>query len=190
MDSTTSTEQGLLNLLITVGNAYPAIQLLLSTFFVLVGVYLVGSAIKGIYDLTAHGTFAHGGYHHKTHGGLLWRLFIGVVLTALTYSVGLLGNSIFGTEVSSGLMAYQTAGASAAQQAAVTAVFEVFALCGFAATGHGWLTLNASKSGQNQVGAKASVVWILSGIGLIYLPQVLNAIAALTGLNVVNLLLF
>jgi hypothetical protein len=186
----TSTSQGLLNLMVNIGNAFPAFQLLISGFFSLVGVYLAGNAIKGFYDISAHGTYAHGGYAHRTAGGLVWRLLIGVTLTSLSYSVGVIGNSIFGTNVTGGMLSYQTAGASATQQAAVTAIFEVFALLGYYATGHGWLTLNAAKSGTSQATAKTAFVWIIAGVCLIYLTQVLNVLASLTGLNVVNMLLF
>ncbi len=86
-------------------------------------------------------------------------------------------------------MSYETAGASATAQAAMSAIFSLFALCGFAATGHGWLSLNASKSGQNHVSAKTSVVFIVAGILMIYLQQVLNVFGSLTGLNVINLFL-
>ncbi|KVV07468.1 hypothetical protein WK77_16920 [Burkholderia ubonensis] len=163
---------------------------LVLAIFSVVGVIMVGTAIKGFYDLTAYGTYGHGGYQHRTNGGLMWRLFIGAVLTSLPVAIGVLGNSVFGTDVASGLMAYQTGGMSAVQRAALDGIFKLFALLGVMSFGHGWMELNRHKSGAANVSPRAPLVWIGAGLGLIYLPQVLKVIAWLTGIDVLNLLLF
>ena len=151
---------------------------------------MVASGIKGFYDLTAYGNYSAGNYSHRSSGGLGWRMFAGTILTMLPLTLGIFGNSVFGTEVASGLMSYQTGGLSAAQQAAVAAIFQLFALVGYITFGSGWMALNAAKSGQNQMGMKAPIVYISSGLLLVYLQQFLNAMASVTGLNVMNLLLF
>ncbi|ABO60242.1 hypothetical protein LA345_37090 (plasmid) [Burkholderia vietnamiensis] len=188
MDSTSST--GLLNLLTLVAGAAPALLALVLAFFAVAGVIMVGTAVKGFYDLTAYGNYGHGGYQHRTHGGLMWRLFIGSVLTSLPVAIGVLGNSVFGTEVATGLMAYQTGGMSAVQRAALDGIFKVFAIMGVMSFGHGWVVLNAHKSGTSNVSPRTPLVWIGAGLGLIYLPQVLKVISWATGIDVLNLLLF
>ncbi|WP_199031653.1 hypothetical protein [Ralstonia sp. ASV6] len=181
---------GLIQFLMNIAGALPAMTTLVTAVFAFYGVYLVGSGIKGFYDLTAYGNYSAGNYQHRTSGGLFWRIFCGVILTMLPLTLGIFGNSVFGSEVSSGPMSYQTAGMSAMQQAAVAAIFQLFALVGYVTFGQGWVSLNATKSGQNQMGVKVPLVFIFSGVLLVYLQQVLNAFAAVTGLNVLNLLLF
>ncbi|WP_241025633.1 hypothetical protein [Burkholderia sp. Tr-20390] len=163
---------------------------LVLTVFAFIGVIMVGTAIKGFHDLTAYGTYGHGGYQHRTNGGLLWRLFIGTVLTSLPIAIGVLGNSVFGTDVATGLMAYQTGGMSAVQRAALDGIFKLFGLLGVMSFGHGWLELNKHKSGMSNGSVRAPLVWIGAGLGLIYLPQVLKVIAWATGIDVINVLLF
>lgn len=188
MDSTVSA--GALNAITNIAGAFPAISLFITSLFGLFGVLMIGTALKGIYDLQAHGTYAHGNYNHKTSGGLVWRLIIGTVLTMGAWGIGIIGNTIFGTEGASGPMSYQAAGLSATQQAAVQAVFACFALVGYVAFGHGWMQLDAHKSGRSNSGWKPAGVFIISGTCLVYLQQVLNLAASVTGINFVNMLLF
>lgn len=183
-------QQGLIQFLINISGAFPAMLTLATTIFSAIGVLMVASGIKGFYDLTAYGNYSAGNYSHRSSGGLGWRMFAGTILTMLPLTLGIFGNSVFGTEVASGLMSYQTGGLSAAQQAAVAAIFQLFALVGYITFGSGWMALNAAKSGQNQMGMKAPIVYISSGLLLVYLQQFLNAMASVTGLNVMNLLLF
>ena len=181
---------GLIAFLINIAGAIPAMVTLVTAIFAFYGVYLVGSGIKGFYDLTAHGSYSSGNYQHRTSGGLFWRIFCGTILTMLPLTLGIFGNSVFGTDVSTGPMSYQTGGMSAMQQAAVAAIFQLFALAGYISFGHGWLSLNAAKSGQNQMGMKAPIVFCVAGLLLVYLQQVLNVVGSITHLNFLNFLLF
>jgi len=188
MDSTTSA--GVLTTIENLAGAFPAISLFITSLFGFFGVVLIGNAVRGFYDLQAHGSYAHGNYQHRTNGGLVWRMFIGSVLTGGAWGLGILGNTIFGTEIASGAMAYQTAGMSATQQAAVQAVFALFAITGYIAFGHGWMQFDAHTSGRSNSGWKPAAVFIISGTLLVYLQQVLNIVADITGINFINMLLF
>lgn len=188
MDS--STDAGLIRIVLILGNASPAIVSFINVIFVFVGVAYISSGIKGFYDLNKYGTYSSGGYAHKSAGGLIWRMGIGAILTALPFTLGVFGNSLFGTGEQNGPLTYAPGGASALQKAILEAIFNLFAIAGYISFGHGWMSLNAAKSGQNQMTWKAPAVWMVAGVCLIYLPQVLDVMAKLTGLNVMNFLLF
>ena len=71
MDSTSSASTGAMTAIMSIAGAYPAISLFITTLFALFGVLMITSAVKGFYDIQAHGTYAHGGYQHRTNGGLV-----------------------------------------------------------------------------------------------------------------------
>jgi hypothetical protein len=190
MDSTSSTSTGAMTAIMSIAGAYPAISLFITSLFALFGVLMIVNAVKGFYDIQAHGTYAHGGYQHRTNGGLVWRLLIGSVLTMGAWGIGIVGNTMFGTDVATGAMSYQAAGLSATQQAAVQAVFACFSLVGYISFGHGWMLMDAHTSGRSNGGWKPPIVFIVSGVILVYLQQFLNIEADITGVNVVNMLVF
>lgn len=190
MDSTTSNSTGAMVALESIAGAYPAISLFITSLFGFIGVLMIGNALKGFYDIQAHGTYAHGSYQHRTNGGLVWRLIIGSILTMGAWGLGIVGNTIFGSDVATGAMSYQAAGLSATQQAAVQAVFACFSLVGYISFGHGWMLLDAHTSGRSHGGWKPPIVFIVAGVILVYLQQFLNIEADITGINVVNLLVF
>jgi hypothetical protein len=189
-ETTSAVATGAMTAITNIAGAFPAISLFITALFALFGVTMIVSALKGFYDLQAHGTYAHGSYNHKTHGGLIWRLVIGSVLTMGAWGIGIVGNTIFGTTAATGAMSYQSAGLSATQQAAVQAVFACFALTGYIAFGHGWMLFDAHTSGRSNSGWKAPIVFIISGVLLVYLQQVMNIMGDVTGINFVNMLVF
>ncbi|MCA8197371.1 hypothetical protein [Burkholderia vietnamiensis] len=186
MDSTTA-NSGALTALVNIANAFPAISAFITALFGLIGVVMIANALKGFYEIEAGGPAAR---DHHSHGALVWKLFIGAVLTMGAWGIGIIGNTIFGSQVASGPMSYQGAGLSATQQAAVQAVFACFVLCGYIAFGRGWMLLNDWKSGRSNGGWGTPVVFIVSGVLLVYLQQVLNFAGDVTGINFVNMLVF
>ncbi|TKC90157.1 hypothetical protein FAZ69_08390 [Trinickia terrae] len=176
--------------IMSIAGAYPAISQFITSLFALIGVLMMVSAIRGLYYIQAHGTYAQGGYQHRTNGGLVWRLLIGSILTMGAWGVGIVGNTVFGSQVATGAMGYQAAGLSATQQAAVQAVFACFSLVGYISFGHGWMLLDAHTSGRSQGGWKPPIVFIVSGVILVYMQQFLNIEADITGVNVVDMLVF
>jgi hypothetical protein len=191
MDSTSSTNStGAMTAILNIAAAFPDIALFITYLFGFIGVVMIGNGIKGFYDIEKHGTYAHGGYQNRTAFGLVWRVLIGGVLTMGAWGIGIVGNTIFGSQVASGSMSYSAAGLSATQQAAVQAVFACFALTGYIAFGHGWMLMDQHTSGRSNSGWKAPLVFIVAGTALVYMQQVMSLISDVTGINVVNMLVF
>jgi len=177
----------LLQVLINLSDAFPAIFLAVLAFSSLGGVMLFTTGVYG-FSLKANGARWASG-REVTTTGCISNMLIGAVMTALMWATAMTKNTLIGESVSNGALSFQTTGMSAQQTAALTAIFGLFAVCGIVAVLRGWTMLNGYFNGARQEWGGA--IWFLiGGAFCVYLDEVLTKVSAWTGFDVIHLLFF
>jgi hypothetical protein len=119
------------------------------------------------------------------------RMSIGTVLSSAVYFIVLTKNTLIGTEVSGAAMGYQTAGLTAVQKASVDGLFGLFQILGLIAFAKGWLIIDAHVTSSKQSsGWGGGLTFIIAGTFCVFMREFLALLTDLTGINLINILLF
>ena len=180
----------LLTFLVNISSIFDPLIDLIVIISTILGVVLIGKSLLLGYHLGQNDGkwMAHGEAGIK---GVIWGFVIGGILVTPIMFVGLMGNTLLNGEAVTGTgLLYQSAGLSAQQQQAVTAIFGLFTVMGFIAFIHGWLDLHKHFNGESRNGPAMGVTQIVGGTLLVYLDVVLQFVSEKTGFDFIHILLF
>ncbi|WP_432262874.1 hypothetical protein [Cupriavidus sp. TMH.W2] len=175
-------------MLVNISGAFPAIFAFCAVLFALAGVVLVAMGVYGFYVIHYNDGRTPGG-RNIGHAGAASNVVIGALLTGLMYITALTKNTVLGTEIQNGSMGFQSSGMTATQQAAITALFGLFAILGFIASGRGWMLLNRFFSGTEKEWAGA-IAYIIGGMLCVYMEESMVFVTRVTGFDFVKIFLF
>lgn len=173
----------ILEILINLSQAFSGVFTLIKIVFALIGLILFGLALIDIYVMSnQHSQSANAA---KTVAGVVYRILVSVVLTSMFYFVDLTQNTL-AIPSSSGALAYQGAGPSALQKAAIEAIIGCFMIAGYLAFGKGWLLLDKHFNGGRE-GLSAPIWHIIGGVALVYIDVWVPLFMGIAGFQVGNI---
>lgn len=167
------------------GSSFPAIFTFVNAIIALIGLILF---VHAWWALNQH---YKGNGQGLAPGAAVTRMLIGGLLTCSVYFIVLTKNTLIGSSVSSSSMLYQTAGLTAIQQATLKGLFGLFQVLGLIAFAKGWLIIDSHVTSNKQgSGWGGGITFIIAGTCAVFLQEVLGLVADITGINLVNILLF
>lgn len=176
----------LLQMLVNVSGAFPAMFLLIQTILTLIGVILFSLAWLDLYYIGSESRYLGAG---KTPASIAWRMLIGVILTGSLWMMNITQNTLYGTPINSGAMLYETAGLTDTQKAALEAIMGCFAIVGYIGFGKGWMALDKHFNGGKD-GVGGALAYIIGGTLAVYMDVWLPRLSSWTGFDFVNILVF
>lgn len=179
--------QGMINLITSLQPVIDPALTLVAIVATLMGVLMVGNALIKAYAMSSD-SGAWRGQGDATIGGVVWSLVIGGILVSSMSAVQMFGNTIFAGDVNGGALLYQSAGMTATQKTAMTAIMALFTLAGYIAFVRGWVILNKHFNGVIKDGVGMGLTHIIGGTILIYLNVFLEVLQNTTGLQVGQML--
>jgi hypothetical protein len=188
MGGTNATVTDLLQILVNLSGAFPAIFLFAMVVFAFAGVVVFSLGVYAFYVIHNHDGRTPTG-RNVSHTGAVSNLVIGSFLTSLMWVTAITKNTLLGTEVNNGAMGLTGAGLTPTQQASVAAILGLFNILGLIATGRGWMQLNRYFNGTEKEWGGA-MAYIIGGTLCVYMEESLAKATLWTGFDFVRLFLF
>ncbi|CAG9184198.1 hypothetical protein [Cupriavidus pampae] len=177
-----------LQILVNLSGAFPAIFAFLIVLIAAIGVVLFCQGIYAFYVINNNDGRTPTG-RTVSYTGAVSSLLTGALLTSLLYITAVTKNTLLGTEVNNGALGLNGSGMTATQQAAIAAIFGLFAILGLLASGRGWMLLNRYYNGVEKEWGGA-IAYVIGGCLCIYMEEFLAKMSLWTGFDFVKIFIF
>ncbi|WP_454727981.1 MULTISPECIES: hypothetical protein [Cupriavidus] len=178
----------LLQVLVNLSGAFPALFTLIIVIFAAIGVVTFCLGLYSFYVIHNNDGRTPTG-RNISHLGAVSQLVIGSVLTTVLWITAITKNTLLGTEVSNGAMGLSSSGLTPTQQASIAAILGLFAILGLIASGRGWMLLNRYFTGIEKEWGGA-IAYIIGGSLCVYMEEFLAKLTLWTGFDFVRMFLF